>query len=54
METCDACGPAVKALCGFSKGESQLFYCGHHTDKFFNKLTENNWIIIDAPAISVV
>lgn len=39
-DSCDRCGPAVRAYVFVEIGEHELAYCGHCGTKYWNRLNE--------------
>lgn len=46
LKYCDACGISVKALWVTVKKELTLKFCGHHKNRFEEKLIEEEWIVV--------
>ena len=46
-DTCDNCGPAVRAYVYAERGERELTYCGHCGARFMPKLKATGWIVRD-------
>ena len=53
-ETCDRCGPAVRAVYRASRG-GQLYLCGHCTNQLRSALSAQGWTIwlIATPAVTL-
>lgn len=54
METCDACGPAVKAYQKFSMLDLTLTYCNHHAEAWKKILSDQGWVKTPLNTESVV
>jgi len=44
-ETCDRCGPAVRAAYRVNRGDGELFLCLHCASQLWTALSERGWII---------
>lgn len=44
-QTCDKCGSTVRAAYVAGKGETMLYFCGHHIRRFADNLKEQGFMI---------
>ncbi len=44
-ETCDRCGPAVRAAYRVNRDDGELFLCLHCASQLWAALSERGWII---------
>lgn len=47
MITCDKCGPAVSAMYLIKLIEGELAFCGHHFNKYREKLDKVSYEVVD-------
>lgn len=47
METCDTCGPAVKAVFRVHKGDLVLTLCAHHLHSHLDGLLQSGWTVYE-------